>query len=250
MSQSSSPGRKSLPPSSRRDNEGNGGFNTVVQSNGKIHRIPQLQFPWCKPTNEKARNTSKVEKKDDSFPSYYKKQTYVFSAAPTYNDDEQSDDGIDKSHENKTENVIVFYSGSKSFWRSGIVVDFKLIDHKDYSIIELILRISAESINAPRYYFSTPALYSKFDRERIKERMKKKREMLLDLYFKTDCGLMSEYDLRESVLRDMVVDYIDQRLYVPPEGDKFVIVFEFYISSSIFSEIDLFFINFYYALYS
>ena len=207
MSQSPTSGRKSLSSPS--------GRFTLIQSNGKIHKIPQLQFPWCKPIGEKSRATSKLQNKDIISPPYYTKQTYVFAQSPKSND-EQSDES---KNANKPDNAIVFFSGAKTFWRTGIVVDFKLVDHKDCSIIELIIKIKAESINAPRYYFLTPLLYSKFDRERIKERMKKKREMLLDLYFKTDSGLMSEYDLRESVLRDFVVEYIDQRLYVSPEGD-------------------------------
>ena len=209
MSQSPTSARKSLPSPS--------GKFTFIQSNGKIHKIPQLQFPWCKPVGEKTRETSNLQNKDIISPPYYHKQNYVFAQSPKSNDNEENDES---KIANKPENAIVFFSGAKTFWRSGIVVDFKLVDHKDCSIIELIIKIKAESINAPRYYFLTPLLYSKFDREKIKERMKKKREMLLDLYFKTDSGLMSEYDLRESVLRDFVVEYIDQRLYVSPEGEN------------------------------
>ena len=106
----------------------------------------------------------------------------------------------------------------KNFWRTGTVVDFKLVDHKDFSIIELIMKITAKSVEAPRFYFSSPLLYSKFDEGNVQEKMKEKKLMLLDLPISDVAVVTSQEDLRESVLRDLAVEYIESRLHVPSEG--------------------------------
>lgn len=119
----------------------------------------------------------------------------------------------------KEETSIEFYSGMKNFWRTGTVVDFKLIDHREYSSIEVIMKITAKAVEAPRFYFSSSLLFSKFSVEMIEEKMRLKRLMLLDLPM-SDTVVMSEEELRESVLRDMAVNYIETRLHVPSEGSS------------------------------
>ena len=124
--------------------------------------------------------------------------------------------GIDE----KDESVVEFYSGLKNFWRTGTVVEFKLIDHKDFNVIELVLKITAKAVEAPRFYFSTQKLYSKFKIEDIKERMRVKKDMVLDIAIDSHTTVMTESDLKESVLRDLVVEFIETRLHVPPEGEN------------------------------
>ena len=118
------------------------------------------------------------------------------------------------------ENAVEFYSGTKNFWRIGTVVDFKLINHKMYSVIELIMSVAAKKIEAPRFYLNSTLLYGKFPKQDIKERMNVKKSMLDAIPLSDSVAVMSESDLKESVLRDLAMEYIETRIHVPSEGNN------------------------------
>jgi hypothetical protein len=79
--------------------------------------------------------------------------------------------------------VEELFSGTKTFWRTGTAVQFKLFNLKAYhetDVLELIMEIKDRKTNIPSIYFNTSLLHSKFCEDHIIEKICKKKKEGID----------------------------------------------------------------------
>jgi hypothetical protein len=128
------------------------------------------------------------------------------------------DVGIDVERED----VEDFYSGIKNFWRTGTVVDLRLIEHPNHEVIELILEITAKKLEIQRFYFRSPILYSKFSKETIEQQVEEERKKFWENPSNKPKGLIPDdqidKELKQQVLHRLVADYVVSRLTVHEAG--------------------------------
>lgn len=111
------------------------------------------------------------------------------------------------------------FSGTKTFWRTGNTVQFKLFNlkaHNEIDVIELIMEIKDRKTNIPSIYFNTSLLHSKFCEYRILDEIcKKRKEDVLNLFTRPEV-------LREDVILELTVAYITKRLNIPSKGRNLI----------------------------
>lgn len=106
-----------------------------------------------------------------------------------------------------------FFSGVKNFWRTGTCVEFTLIDHKNDSVIELIMIMNSKSIEG-RFYFNTTMLNSKFDEKVISDYISEIEKVF---YENPLNKYMQPEGLLERTLHTLSASYIEKRLAVISE---------------------------------
>ena len=115
--------------------------------------------------------------------------------------------------------VIPYAPGAKNFWRTGVVLEYVMVEHKQHKVIEVITRKEGETVEACRMYMSIPMLISKFSEELIDHHISLKKSQYLniqgvDKYFIEP----NDRDVRVQVLQDLTVQYIKSRIVIRLDG--------------------------------
>ncbi len=109
----------------------------------------------------------------------------------------------------------LFYDRPKAFWRSGtnIVADVLLVEHTQYSIVELIAKINLTKQEASRIYFSYPAVAAKLTVAEVEERISNEKEPLIRKRKEFNADVIKSH-----IVHQMVAEYIVARLHTKTEN--------------------------------
>ena len=114
--------------------------------------------------------------------------------------------------------VIQYPRASKNFWRTGMVVNVSLLEHKRYDMIEIKCAIESPIVELTRIYVSTPLFFSKFSKKVIDERVAVKNAAIFDANTcRKNNSCRGDEDIT-SVYHDMAVKYVMLRLVVSLNG--------------------------------
>lgn len=106
----------------------------------------------------------------------------------------------------------VFYERPKAYWRSGsnVVVDILLVEHREISVIEVIIRNHITNSEAPRIYLSSQIVTSKLSSVEINDRINIEKEPLIRRRKDIDIEALTQ-----KVTHQMLSEYIVARLDLP-----------------------------------
>lgn len=113
----------------------------------------------------------------------------------------------------ENEAVVLYPPQTKNFWRTGHVIEFKLVEHTQHMVIEVVSTIAVKAIEAPRIYLSATLLKSKFCEELINHSINTKKAS-----WTKHAKISPDNELRVLVLQELAVQYVKDRLVVPLEG--------------------------------
>jgi hypothetical protein len=107
-----------------------------------------------------------------------------------------------------TEGVEI-YRGAKPFWRTRNTVDIIIVEHTQFSTLELIVYEPSFDREARRMYLSDAFLSSKVDREAVEAKLKSVKEPILRRREVPD-----SIKLEKEIINKAKIDYILNRIFV------------------------------------
>lgn len=113
------------------------------------------------------------------------------------------------AEEDETDAVVIYPLGKKNFWRTGIVLEFILVEHKQHKVIEVITLKSARTSEQSRLYMSTPILMVKFAEAVEKAEACQTGDEEADEEY--------EREVKTKVLQELAVEFVRTRI-VPLDG--------------------------------
>ena len=114
------------------------------------------------------------------------------------------------AEEDETDAVVIYPLGKKNFWRTGIVLEFILVEHKQHKVIEVITLKSARTSEQSRLYMSTPILMVKFAEAVEKAEACQTGDEEADEEY--------EREVKTKVLQELAVEFVRTRILVPLDG--------------------------------